>query len=414
MYSRSALRALVVVVSLLMIAAVSISAQEDEIKVEQLADNIYKLYYDVGYIVKVIASVGPDGILLVDVGDADHGEQIKAKLAELHPGTPKFIVLTHEHAEHVAGGEVFGLEPIVIGHKKLRHNLTHGSYVWDEFGPEVLPDIAFRDTLTLHFNGEVVKIIEVSGAHTDDDIMVWFTGSKVACVGAVSNGSQFPSVDSKGDIFRYAELVKSVIELLPEDTKIVPGHGPDHDMEGLEVVYQMLINTWGIVKEHMAEGKDVEAMAADSILRDYDSWQSYTTSERWIRYFAEPDEDDGKEEIFEPLYRVYKAEGAEAAVAKYTEMKATDSARYDMGDIPTVIIPYKLYLKKRWSDAMVFARLYVEQFPEGTYVRFGHNVMAECCEQLGDIKGAIEHYETTLELGDDEEIRAKVDSLKAL
>ena len=50
---------------------------------------------------------------------------------------------------------------------------------------EALPHTVFDDSLSLFFNDEEIKLIHLPNAHTDSDIAVIFTKSKVASVGDV-------------------------------------------------------------------------------------------------------------------------------------------------------------------------------------------------------------------------------------
>jgi len=126
------------------------------------------------------------------------------------------------------------------------------------------------DSTTIHFNGEDIIIFPVPAAHTDHDLVVWFTGSKIACVGAICNGHDFPSVDrSTGNAMNYAAVAKSVLDFLPEDALIVPGHGADCSMGEFRLFCDMLDGTAETVARYAAEGMDVEAMKAANILADW-------------------------------------------------------------------------------------------------------------------------------------------------
>ena len=98
-----------------LIGAIPIWGQENNgFEIVQLADHLYKLSIDGGgYTVKVIASVGDDGILLVDSGQEQTAEQLKTDLKTLADGTPKIIINTHEHVEHLGGNAIFGSDPVV-------------------------------------------------------------------------------------------------------------------------------------------------------------------------------------------------------------------------------------------------------------------------------------------------------------
>ena len=50
--------------------------------------------------------------------------------------------------------------------------------------------------MTLHMNGEAVRLIHVSNAHTDGDTLVYFTGSNVIHMGDTFFNGFFPFIDT--------------------------------------------------------------------------------------------------------------------------------------------------------------------------------------------------------------------------
>jgi len=298
-----------------------LSQDKPVFQVTTLADNIYELSTDGGgYTVKVIASVGDDGILLVDTGQKETSTDLLATLQKLGSGHPRIIINTHSHIEHTGGNISIGKGPVVIGHKNLRARLRSGSFLFDEFPDESIPHVTFTDSLTLHFNGEDIKLIAFLGAHDNSDIIAWLTKSKVVCVGALSNGLHFPSVDREtGNVLKYADTVQRVIDILPEDVKIVPGHGEDCAMADYRMFHAMLAETADIVRTELAKGKDLATLQSEDVLRDWTSSEcSYVDKNRWIKYLADGFQREGstsqvKQPIYEPIYYAMKHGGPDAA-----------------------------------------------------------------------------------------------------
>jgi len=83
--------------------------KEPEITVTKLTDTLYQLSTDQGsYTTNSLASVGPDGVLLVDTQSEEYAPELKAVVDGFGKGAPKFIINTHRHVEHVGGNAVFG------------------------------------------------------------------------------------------------------------------------------------------------------------------------------------------------------------------------------------------------------------------------------------------------------------------
>ena len=388
-------------------AANAMGQEQTGYQVDRLADHIYKLSVDAGgYAVKVIASVGSDGILLVDTGEKDDAESLVATLATLGEGAPRIIINTHAHVEHTGGNAIFKGAPLIIGQRNLRATMRSGSYLFDETPDYALPSLLFDDSLTLFFNGEEIRLLAFPGAHDNSDIVVWFVGSKIACVAALSNGTHFPSVDGvTGDVRRYPEVVEKLIRTLPDDVLIVPGHGEDHDKAGLLTFHRMLVRTAEIVRDGLAQGKDLATLQQDDVLSEFSSYEgSYTSKNRWIQYLV-----DGSQprrtlrQLCEPLYYALKEGGAEQAVAEYYKLKADHLNEYRFGEMQLLIVPYKLMLNGRYADALPFVELHLKEYPDGPRAWLAHYVGGRACFELGDRRRAKQYFEESLKLNPDNE-----------
>ncbi|MGD8896922.1 MAG: MBL fold metallo-hydrolase, partial [Acidobacteriota bacterium] len=184
--------------ALLLLFSATASAEEGPaISVNRLTGHLYQLTTDQGaYTTNTLASVGEDGVLLVDTQSPDDAAALKEAVEAFGKGSPRFIINTHCHLEHVGGNAIFGEAPIVIGHDRLRQKLTSGSYLFDEFGPATLPDITVTDSLSLYFNGERIDVTDFAGSHDDTEVIVHFTGSGVVHLSSIVNGFNLPGVDA--------------------------------------------------------------------------------------------------------------------------------------------------------------------------------------------------------------------------
>ena len=406
----------------LIISMQAVMAQESkDYSQKQLKDHIYELSYDAGgYMVKVIASVGSDGILLVDSGHEQKAEALKAKLQELWGGTPAVIILTHEHIEHIGGNEIFGTAPLVIGHPSLRTRLKESHFLFDEFTDATLPEITFTDTMSLYFNGEEIRLYSLAGGHSGSDIMVWFTKSKVVCVAALCNWPHFPSIDSKtGDVEQYPADVEKAMALLPADVLVVSGHGEDCSMEEFRKFHDMLVRTHDIVRSELAAGKSMEMMQKENVLKDFKSYEGgYTSTDGWIKYLAEGIEKkpgDSRKDLYEPIYYALKDRGADSAIAEYYMLKKDHADEYAFEETVPAIIGYKLLNRKRYSEAIRFFELSLKDYPKGVYANVSYQLMAESYEKTGDIQQALKNYRKLIKLTpEDSTIAEKIKELEKM
>ena len=241
------------------------------------------------------ASVGTDGVLLVDDQFAPLAEKIRAKLKEIGPGPLKFILNTHWHGDHTGGNEKLGTEGAIIAHDNVRKRLSAEQTIaaFKQTVPAspkgALPVITFAESLSVHFNGEEVKVLHFPDGHTDGDSFVWFTGSGVIHLGDEffmgDKGPRFPFVDasSGGDVQQLAKNIGKVIGILPADIKIIPGHGPLASLTDLRAYHAMLTEGIEHVRARVDAGKTLDQIKAEGLPEKWKECGSgFIKAENWI------------------------------------------------------------------------------------------------------------------------------------
>jgi cyclase len=271
--------------------AISINAQDFskvEIKVTKVAGNVYMLEGSGG---NIGVSVGADGILIVDDQFAPLADKIKAALKTLGEGKLKFVLNTHYHGDHTGGNIVFGPDAPIIAQTNVRKRLSteQVSKFFNRTTPaspkEALPVITFDQSVSVFFNGEEIKVIHFPHGHTDGDSVIFFTGSNVVHMGDDFFNGRFPVVDLEagGDVEGMTTNVGEIISKLPSGVKIIPGHGPLSEVEGLKAFHRMLVGTTDIVRKRMAAGKTLDQIKAEGFPDEWKSWGSgYIKTGTWI------------------------------------------------------------------------------------------------------------------------------------
>lgn len=271
-------------------AARSGASQRDfssvQIKTEKISDNVFMLTGSGGNI-GVVA--GPDGVLMVDDQFAPLAEKIRAALKPLGTGQLKFVLNTHWHGDHTGGNLVFGKEAPIIAHANVRKRLATGSQSPDRnvppSPPEALPVVTFDHSVTIHFNGEEVRVIHYPHGHTDGDSVVFFTKANVVHMGDDFFAGRFPYVDlgSGGSVEGLTRNIAEIISKAPAGVKIIPGHGPLSTLDDLKTYHAMLTETTDIVRARIAQGKTVEQAVAEGLPEKWREWGTgFINTDRWI------------------------------------------------------------------------------------------------------------------------------------
>jgi cyclase len=273
----------------LMVAPVAAQQQDFskvEIKVVPVAGNIYMLQGAGG---NIGVSAGSDGILIVDDQYAPLAEKIRAALKSINSGKLKFVLNTHWHGDHTGNNATFGPEAPIIAQENVRKRLSTEQHVFGETiaasPAEALPVITFQDSVSVHFNGEEIKVIHYPHGHTDGDSVIFFTKSNVVHMGDDFFRDRFPFVDmeSGGSVQGMTAGVAKVLAQIPADAKVIPGHGALSTVEDLKTYHRMLTETTAIVQKQITAKKTLAQIKAAGLPDQWKEWGSgFIKTDFWI------------------------------------------------------------------------------------------------------------------------------------
>ena len=270
--------------ALAMLLSRNASAQQDfskvEIKVTKVSGNIYML---VGAGGNIAASVGEDGIVLIDDQYAPLAEKIQAALKNIGVTDKpvRFVINTHYHGDHTGGNELFNnAGSTLIAHDNVRKRLESGGTAGNggsikmEVKPAAkgaLPIITFQHDVTIHLNGEDIHAMHFPSGHTDGDSVIFFPKNNVVHMGDdfVRYGFPFIDVSAGGSAQGIIAACEKVAAELPADVKVIPGHGALSNIEDVKAFTKMLKETSVVVQKALDEHKTLDQMKQAKILEPW-------------------------------------------------------------------------------------------------------------------------------------------------
>jgi glyoxylase-like metal-dependent hydrolase (beta-lactamase superfamily II) len=228
--------------------------------------------------------VTSDGVIATDPVAYGRPQGGAAYVAEIRKVTDKpirYLVYSHHHYDHIAGGQAFkDAGAKIIAHKRARERLAA---VKDPFTP--LPDEVFEKSRTLELGGTVLELTYVGLNHSDSTIVMRLPKEKLLfAVDFLPVGS----VPGRGMIDFYPlEAPASIKRVLAMDwERLIPGHPGPGDRLGTKKDVQdqleFLEYASETVKKAAREGKCWDAAEKEVKLPKYESWPGYQNNLQFV------------------------------------------------------------------------------------------------------------------------------------
>ena len=303
--------------------------------------NIWML---VGAGTNIAASVGPDGVLLVNAGDAESAPRVIAAIKDLQqqlnafgyldvmqpprggaetrsrfpvnthapPKPVRYIIDTSSLPHSIGGNEAVAASGVtytggnvagtladssegaaVLAHENVLNRMVGADAPFAALPTETYFTADYK--VSTFFNDEGVQIIHAPNAATDGDSFVFFRGSDVLAAGDLVNMDSFPiiDVDAGGSINGVLAGLNAILKLaIPEfrtegGTMIVPGHGRLADSADVGYYRDMLTIIRDQVKALIDEGLTLQQVIERKPTFGYEARFGSTTGPWTTNMFIE-------------------------------------------------------------------------------------------------------------------------------
>ena len=359
----------------------------------------------------MLASIGADGVLLVDTGWIMTAEEVNEKIKELSDDPVKLIIFTHQHSDHIGGRSILGKQATLISHKEVQDELSGKYFALDPLPGQELPLITLDGELSLRFNGEDIRVIPAPG-HTQGDMVVYFVDSGIVCMGDLLFSDSYPVVFPSygGNVDQYLETLAWLIDSFTDNVKFIAGHGRDYTLDELKKYNEMATNTTTLIKQGIADGKSPKEMVAEKLLKSWEKWESATISNKdWITQVYESLKGQGRKSVAAPLTHTIVEKGIEAAIEQYHELKKSQPDAYDFGENVLNMLGYQLLWREMPETAINVHKLNILENPDSANP---YDSLGETYEATGKIDLAIEAYEKAIAINP--EMSSAVEALERL
>ena len=115
--------------------------------------------------------------------------------------------------------------------------------------------------------------------------MIFFPVSNVVHLGDDFFAGRFPFVDleSGGSVEGLVKNIGELVNKIPADAKLIPGHGPLSTLDDLKSYHRMLQQTTEIVRQKIAAGKTLDQIKSEGLPDEWKPWGAgFIKTDRWV------------------------------------------------------------------------------------------------------------------------------------
>jgi glyoxylase-like metal-dependent hydrolase (beta-lactamase superfamily II) len=223
---------------------------------ERVTDDVHVIF-GLGGNVGVLAT-GRGAVIVDTMTFRMQGARIRELAEKLGRGPTQAVVNTHYHVDHTHGNPGFAVGTKVVATQRTRDYLLHfdASY-WDGDAAGTLPNETFEATHELSVGGKTVRLHHLGRGHTGGDLVALFVEDRVLHTGDLFFNGRYPNIDLEagGSVREWIATLDRVMAL--EFDRVIPGHGPVTDREGLRAFQGFLRQLWSVAETGAREGKSL-------------------------------------------------------------------------------------------------------------------------------------------------------------
>ena len=223
-----------------------------------------------------------EGVVVLDALSSEAiARQEREAIASVIKQPVRFLVSSTFHNNYTWGNVAYQ-DVIKVGHENYRADLL-AQMQRDRVSPENqkarLPQVTYRDRLTIHLGGKEIQILYLGRGHTRGDSIIFVPQDRIAYVSELFFSDQFLYINDGYGLSWLKTL--DAIQALPADI-LVPGHGPipqdpKEGREGLHRFRQILVDLRNAVQEEIGRGATEDQAAAAIKLPQYEKLQGYAS-----------------------------------------------------------------------------------------------------------------------------------------
>ncbi|HEY0682182.1 MAG TPA: MBL fold metallo-hydrolase [Steroidobacter sp.] len=259
-------------VGLLMLATAAASLTSSQAAtLEQASPSVYWVKGDRPGAAISSVIVTSEGLVVVDATCRSEGTAawLNGELKTRFKQPVKYVVLSHDHEDHICDLDVFDDTATTVSQVKTREAVVR------EKRNTSVPDITFEDKLSLWLGGKEIQLVYFGPTHSDNLIQVYVPDEKVLIAPDFMQRGQGLIPDFRDmDVDNMLKTWNYVYRMYDIDV-IVNGHGGTSPKEDILNNIQYVQTLRQAVLDEMVKGASLQTMLETMKLPQFSGWRGY-------------------------------------------------------------------------------------------------------------------------------------------
>ena len=239
--------------------------------ITQITGDLYRFQNNFHFSVFLVT---PEGVIATDPINAEAAKWLKDEIKTRFNQPIKYVVYSHDHADHVSGGEVFADDgAVVVAHEQAKADIIANSV------PTAVPEVTFTDSHTLTLGGKTVELSFLGKSHSDNMIVMRFPDERTLFTVDFISVKRLPFRTFRDGFM--PDLITAIDKVGEIDFDILaPGHGALGTKQDAADHGQYVKDLKAEVEAAIAAGKSLEEMQASITMAKYADWGRY---DDWLK-----------------------------------------------------------------------------------------------------------------------------------
>ena len=226
----------------------------------------------------VVASVGPDGALLVGTPPAASTPRISNILAGRTKSPVRYVVIAPQDLVHSEGDAGWGQRGAFVAMHENALRRLGGDMMGapQPLSPRFVklgvdrPRVAFSEVLAFDLNGESIHIVHQKPGYSDADTAVHFHVAKTVYLGEAFPGDGYPAIDpAQGGTLDG--LVNTLDGWTDSSFHVVPARGKVTDGATVKALRDMIVTVRDRIKRKIETGRTESEIQAEHPTSEFDA-----------------------------------------------------------------------------------------------------------------------------------------------